>query len=95
MILFKSISFIDKMPKCPDFSLDAKQIIFNVIKFVEREKGSYLIPLYNLNDRVTSVLSMSMSSVERVTREMREQEREMLEKQNELIQLQNKLDQGK
>ncbi|CAF4054046.1 unnamed protein product, partial [Rotaria sordida] len=69
--------------------------MFNVIKFVEREKGGYLIPLNNVNDRIKSILGISMSSVERLKREMREQEREMLEKQNELIQLQKKLDQEK
>ena len=83
------------MPKGHDFSLDAKQIMFNVIKFVEREKGGYLIPLNNVNDRIKSILGISMSSVEKLKREMREQEREMLEKQNELIQLQKKLDQEK
>ncbi|CAF1304862.1 unnamed protein product [Rotaria sordida] len=69
--------------------------MFNVIKFVEREKDGYLIPLNNVNDRIKSILGISMSSVERLKREMREQEREMLEKQNELIQLQKKLDQEK
>ena len=79
------------MPIGHDFSLDAKQIMFNVIKFVEREKGGYLIPLNNVNDRIKSILGISMSSVERLKREMREQGREMLGKQNELVQLQKKL----
>ncbi|CAF1538158.1 unnamed protein product [Rotaria sordida] len=69
--------------------------MFNVIKFVEREKDGYLIPLNNVNDCIKSILGISMSSVERLKREMREQEREMLEKQNELIQLQKTLDQEK
>ncbi|CAF3663608.1 unnamed protein product [Rotaria sordida] len=69
--------------------------MFNVIKFVERERGGCLIPLNNVNDRIKSILGISMSSVERLKREMREQERDMLEKQNELIQLQKKLDQEK
>lgn len=83
------------MPKGHAFSLDAKQIMFNVIKFVEREKGGYLIPLNNVNDRIKSILGISMSSVEKLKRELREQEREMLEKQKELIQLQKKLNQEK
>ncbi|CAF3819412.1 unnamed protein product, partial [Rotaria sordida] len=65
------------------------------ISYMEREKGGYLIPLNNVNDRIKFILGISMSSVEKLKREMREQEREMLEKQNELIQLQKKLDQEK
>jgi hypothetical protein len=83
------------MPKGHDFSHDVKQIMFNVIKFVESEKGGCLIPLNNVNDRIKSILGISMSSVEKLKREMREQEREMLEKQNELVQLQKKLEQEK
>ncbi|CAF4652792.1 unnamed protein product, partial [Rotaria sp. Silwood2] len=60
-----------------------------------REKDGCLIPLNNVNDRIKSILGISMSSVERLKREMREQEREMLEKQNELIELQKKQDQEK
>jgi hypothetical protein len=83
------------MPKRHDFSREMKQMMFNVIKFVEREKSGCLIPLNNVNDRIKSILGISISSVDRLKREMREQEKEMLEKQNELIQLQKKLDQEK
>ncbi|CAF4410438.1 unnamed protein product [Rotaria sp. Silwood2] len=83
------------MPTGHNFSRDARQMMFNVIKFVEREKDGCLIPLNNVNDRIKSILGISMSSVERLKREMREQEREMLEKQNELIELQKKRDQEK
>ncbi|CAF1294630.1 unnamed protein product [Rotaria sordida] len=69
--------------------------MFNVIKFVEREKGGCLIRSNNVNDRIKSILGISIPSVEKLKREMREQERETLEKQNELIQLQKKLDQEK
>jgi len=81
------------MPTGHDFSRETKQMMFNVIKFVEREKGGCIIPLNNVNDRIHSILGISMTSVERLKREMREQEREMLEKENELIQLQKKRDQ--
>jgi len=83
------------MPTGHDFSRETKQMLFNVIKFVEREKGGCIIPLNNVNDRIHSILGISMTSVERLKREMREQEREMLEKENELIQLQKKRDQEK
>ncbi|CAF2670256.1 unnamed protein product [Rotaria sp. Silwood2] len=83
------------MPTGHNFSRDARQMMFNVIKFVEREKDGCLIPLNNVNDRIKSILGISMSSVERLKREMRERVREMLEKQNELIELQKKRDQEK
>jgi hypothetical protein len=81
------------MPTGVDFSQDVKQIMFNVIQFVEREKGGCLIPLNNVNDRIKSMLGISMTSVERLKREIREQEREMLEEENELIALQKRRDQ--
>jgi hypothetical protein len=83
------------MPTGVDFSQDVKQIMFHVIQFVEREKGGCLIPLNNVNDRIKSILGISMSSVDRLKKEIREQEREMLEKENELIALQKKRDQEK
>ncbi len=76
------------MPTRHDFSRETKQMMFNVIKFVEREKGGCIIPLNNVNDRIHSILGISMTSVERL-------KREMLEKENELIQLQKKRDQEK
>ncbi|CAF1111433.1 unnamed protein product [Rotaria sordida] len=83
------------MSKGHDFSRETKQMMFDVLKFIEREKGGCLIPLNNVNERIQSILDISMTSVERLKREMREQESEMLEKQNELIQLQNNRDQAK
>jgi serine phosphatase RsbU (regulator of sigma subunit) len=76
------------MPTGHDFSRETKQMMFNVIKFVEREKGGCIISLNNVNDRIHSILGISMTSVERL-------KREMLEKENELIQLQKKRDQEK
>jgi hypothetical protein len=76
------------MPAGHDFSRETKQMMFNMIKFVEREKGGCIIPLNNVNDRINSILGISMTSVERL-------KREMLEKENELIQLQKKRDQEK
>ncbi|CAF1362261.1 unnamed protein product, partial [Rotaria sp. Silwood1] len=83
------------MPTGHDFSQDTKQIMFNMIKFVEREKNGCCIPLNNVNDRIKSILGISMRSVERLKRKIREQERELLEKENELIELQKKRDQEK
>ena len=41
-------------------------MIFNVIKFVGREKGGCLIPLNDVNDRIHSMLGISMTLVERI-----------------------------
>ena len=51
------------MPKGHDFSRETKQMMFNVIKFIEREKGGCLIPLNNVNERIQSILDISMTSV--------------------------------
>jgi hypothetical protein len=69
--------------------------MFNLIKFVERERSGCLIPFNNVNDRIKSILDISITLVERLKREMREQERDMLVKENELIQLQKKRNQEK
>ncbi|CAF3202178.1 unnamed protein product [Rotaria sp. Silwood2] len=69
--------------------------MFNVIQFVVREKSGCLIPLNNVNDRIKAMLGISMTSVERLKREIREQEREILETENERIAIQKKRDQEK
>ncbi len=54
------------MPKGYEFSQDMKKIFFNVIQFVEKEKFGPVIPLFNVNERLSSMLAISMRSVARL-----------------------------
>ena len=65
------------MPKGQQFSQDMKQIFFNVIKFVEKEKLEPIIPLVNVNERLSSMLNISMRSIERLKNEMMAGKRKM------------------
>jgi hypothetical protein len=60
------------MPTGYEFSQELKQLVFNVIKFVENEKNGPVIPLNNVNDRLQSILGISLASVKRLKQEMRE-----------------------
>jgi hypothetical protein len=51
------------MPTGHEFFQDIKQIFFNVIKFVEKEKFGAVIPLFNVNERLSSMLDISMRSI--------------------------------
>jgi len=62
------------MPTGYEFSQELKQLMFNVIKFVESEKNGSVIPLNNVNDRLVSILGISTASVKRLKKEMREEE---------------------
>ncbi len=55
-----------KMPTGCEYSQKEKQLIFNVINFVESEKNGWKIPLYNVNERLEAMLGTSMRSVERL-----------------------------
>lgn len=68
------------MPKGQEFSHDVKEIFFNVIKFVEKEKFGTVIPVFNVNERLSSMLNISLRSVERLRSEMRDIEHDMMEK---------------
>jgi L-arabinose isomerase len=68
------------MPKGYEFSQDMKKIFFNVIQFVEKEKFGPVIPLFNVNERLSSMLAISMRSVARLKDEMKEIEHDMMEK---------------
>ena len=57
-----------------EFLQEIKQLMFNVIDFVKDEKNGLVIPLNNVNDRLKSMLGISMTSVERLKREMRAEE---------------------
>jgi hypothetical protein len=72
------------MPTGQEFSYDIKQIFFNVIKFVEKEKFGPIIPLFNVNERLSSMLNISTRSVERLKNEMREIEDSMMERRRKM-----------
>jgi hypothetical protein len=81
-ILIKNISlYIISiiMPTGYEFSQELKQLIFNVIKFVENEKNGPVIPLNNVNDRLESMLGISLSSIRRLKQEMREERDRIME----------------
>jgi hypothetical protein len=73
------------MPTGYEFSQELKQLIFNVIKFVENEKNGPVIPLNNVNDRLESMLGISLSSIRRLKQEMREERDRIMEESERLI----------
>ena len=66
-----------KMPTGHEFSHEMKETFFNVIKFVEKEKLEPIIPLVNVNERLSSMLNISMRSIERLKNEMMAGKRKM------------------
>ena len=67
------------MPTDVEFSQELKQLMFNVIRFVENEKSGTIIPLNNVNDRLQAMLGISLSSVRRLKEEMRQDEGRLIE----------------
>ena len=67
------------MPTGVEFSQELKQLMFNVIRFVENEKSGTIIPLNNVNDRLQAMLGISLSSVRRLKEEMRQDEGRLIE----------------
>ena len=67
------------MPTGCEYSQQEKQLIFNVINFVESEKNGWKIPLYNVNERLTAMLGISMRSIERLKGEFREDQKRLAE----------------
>jgi hypothetical protein len=59
-----------------------------VIKFVENEKNGPVIPLSNVNDRLQSMLGISMVSVKRLKQEMREGQQRIMEEKRAIDQAQ-------
>jgi chromosome condensin MukBEF complex kleisin-like MukF subunit len=80
------------MPKGYEFSQDMKEIFFNVIQFVEKEKFGPVISLFNVNERLSSMLAISMRSVERLKSEMKEIEHDMMEKKRTMDEEKNELE---
>ncbi len=85
--LFESV-FVCNMPKGYEFSQEIKQLMFNVIDFVESEKNGSVIPLNNVHDRLKSMLGISMTSVERLRREMREEKNRIADEQKRVNKVQ-------
>jgi hypothetical protein len=69
------------MPTGHEFSHEMKEIFFNVIKFVEKEKLGPIIPLFNVNQRLSSMLNISIRSVGRLRSEI---EHEMMAEKREM-----------
>lgn len=67
------------MPTGCDFSQELKQLVFHVIRFVENEKNGPVIPLYNVNDRLQSMLGISLTSIKNLKQEMRKEQERMVE----------------
>ena len=67
------------MPTVVEFSQELKQLMFNVIRFVENEKSGTIIPLHNVNDRLQAMLSISLLSVRGLKEEMRQDEGRLIE----------------
>ena len=90
------------MPTGVEFSQELKQLMFNVIQFVENEKTGTIIPFNNVNDRLQAMLGISLSSVRRLKEEMRQdegrliEERQLIEgerqrKENQRLEMTNRL----
>ena len=60
------------MPPVCEYFQQEKQSIFNMINFVESEKNSWKIHLYNANEHLKAMLGISMHSIERLKRELLE-----------------------
>ncbi len=78
LVLVESV-FTINIPKGSEFLQEIKQLMFNVIKFVDSEKNGFIIPLNNVNERLKSILGTYMASVERLKKEMKEKESRIME----------------
>lgn len=78
------LNYTKIMPSGSEYSQAEKQLMFNVISFVESEKHGCIIPLYNVNERLKTILGISMSSVEKMKREFRE-EKERLDEERRKV----------
>jgi hypothetical protein len=67
------------MPAEYNFSQELKQFVLNLMKFVGNEKNGPLILLNNVNDRVQSMLGVSLVSVKRPKQELRKEQKRMME----------------
>ena len=71
------------MPNGENFTLDLKQLMFRIIKFVEKEKTGPIIPLFNTANRLESKLGISRASVFRLRSEMHSSEKKRNQEREE------------
>ena len=62
------------MPTGIEFSQELKQLMFNVIRFVENETCSAIIPFNNVNNQLQAMLGILLLSVRRLKEEIRQRE---------------------
>jgi hypothetical protein len=70
------------MPKGQHYSQERKELLLNVIKFIEEEKNGATIPLYNVNDRMMGAFQISQGFLVNLKNELKqleEEERKALE----------------
>ena len=71
------------MPIGKEFSKDLKEMMFCVILFVENEKNGPIIPLYNVNERLSAMLDISDRSIWNFKKEMNELQRQKDERESQ------------
>ncbi|CAF4869951.1 unnamed protein product [Rotaria sp. Silwood1] len=64
------------MPTGHYYSQETKELIFNVIQFIEGEKNGPKIPLYNVNNLIMAALQISHGSMAKLKNEMKQLEEE-------------------
>ncbi|CAF1445806.1 unnamed protein product [Rotaria sordida] len=64
------------MPTGKHYSQETKELMFNVIKFIEGEKYGATIPLYNVNDHIMAALQISHDSLVNLKNELKQVEEE-------------------
>ncbi|CAF4746107.1 unnamed protein product, partial [Rotaria sp. Silwood2] len=71
-------------PTGQHYSQETKELMFNVIKFIERENNEATIPLYNANDRIMAALHIlhgSLVNMKNELKQLEEVEQKVLEQQ--------------
>ena len=71
------------MPIGKEFAKDLKEMMFRVIFFVENEKNGPIIPLYNVNERLSAMLGISDRSISNLKKEMNELQRQKDERKSQ------------
>jgi hypothetical protein len=76
------------MRKGQPYIQEAKELMFNVIKFIEGGKNGATIPLYNVNDRIMTALQISHGSLVNLKNELKQLEEEQKLLEQKLIEQQ-------
>ncbi|CAF0779792.1 unnamed protein product [Rotaria sordida] len=78
------------MPTGHYYSQETKELIFNVIQFIEGEKNGPKTPLYNVNDRIMAALQISHGSMAKLKNEMKQlQEEQQMVLEHKLLEQQH------